>query len=212
MPCTKPFAIDIDDVIADLSEVLHPCLSKRYSNITPVDQWSDFNLAKMFGFNYRSFLEHIIEDNLLLTANPIAGSVQALKMIKDSGAQIVLITSRGYHPNAMEVTKQWLDMHDIPYDDLIIVQEGETKAQASVNKYPNGFQYMIDDNVFNLKHMKDANLTRKTVLIDRPWNQSEYDYKIGSSRFKSLTCFVNSLAIEARRNSVYQPDSMQMAL
>lgn len=197
---TKPYAIDIDDVIADMSAVLYPALKKRYPQVTGIKTWSNFNLATLFGFGYQDFMNHIVEDGLIVSAPPVAGAVEAMWKIRDSGAQIVLITSRGYYPNAHTLTAEWLARHDVPYDDLIVVEEGKTKAESSVDKYPGGFLYMIDDNAFNLEDMKKAKMANYTILIDRPWNQHATNYKLGSSRLSSLSRFVENLAIEARRD------------
>jgi uncharacterized HAD superfamily protein len=195
----KPFGIDIDDVLARFAPKMFDCLNKRYPGIKPVEEWDTFFWSEINGIPYDSFIQHIIEDDLLTTCEAIPSAVSAMKRIKDSGHQIVLITSRGYHPQAYALTHAWLTANGIPFDDLIIVPARQTKAQATIHKYPNGFMYMVDDNADNLDHMKEAGLVSNTILIDQPWNQSRKDYKAGVSRFKSLSDFVLALKKPAFR-------------
>jgi uncharacterized HAD superfamily protein len=195
----KPFAIDIDDVLADLSTAMYPSLKLRYPSVRPVEHWSIFNLSKLFSIPYEGFLQAIVEDKLLENAQPLPGACRAMEQIHQSGHPIVLITSRGFHFDALRVTQEWLARHRIPYDDLIIVPHGMTKAQAAIGKYPKGFLYMIDDSFENLDAMKNAGLVRYPILINQPWNASRKDYAMGGSRFSSLMSFVNNLKKEAFR-------------
>lgn len=181
----KPFAIDIDDVLADLSPGLYASLKKRYPEITPVSDWSTYSFIDRFGISHDDFLQHIIDDNLLSGISPIAGAADAMKDLKRAGAKLVMITSRGYHPDAFSVTEQWLRKHDVPCDDLIIVPAGQTKDQASKHLYPKGFHLMMDDHAKNLIDMKRAGLIDNQALINMPWNQSFTQYRHGKERFNT---------------------------
>lgn len=195
----KPFAIDIDDVLAKFADAMWRCLCARYDNVKPVAQWDTFLWADINGVSYEDFISHIISDNLLTDCLPIPGAVRAMQNIQRAGHPIVLITARGYHPEAYELTKAWLVRHEIPFDDLIIVPSGKTKAEAAIGKYPKGFAFMIDDNADNLDHMREAGLVSNPILIDQPWNQSRNDFKMGASRFKTISDFVFSLKNAAER-------------
>ncbi|WP_338924214.1 hypothetical protein V0M98_39020 (plasmid) [Pseudomonas silesiensis] len=190
----KPIAIDVDDVIAELKHALYASLKKRYPNVEEPSQWSRFDIHVRYGIPIKEFLSIILEDNLLATIPMVRGALKAMHALKDSGRPLVLITSRGYAPPA--ITNAWLNAQGAPYDDLIIVPEGKTKAEAAITRYPEGFLYMIDDYPKNLDDMKSAGLVKNTVLIDQPWNQHRQDYRAGVSRFDSLESFVMSLQRE----------------
>ena len=51
-------------------------------------------------------------------ATPLPGAVQALKMLKSNGNTLILWTGRGWEQ--YRVTKQWLDDHDFPYDQILM--------------------------------------------------------------------------------------------
>ncbi|WP_274643839.1 5' nucleotidase, NT5C type [Pseudomonas serbica] len=190
----KPIAIDVDDVIAVLKNALYTSLKKRYPSVESPEHWAGFDIYNRYGIPIKEFLDIILEDNLLATIPMARGALKALQALKDSGRPLVLITSRGYAPEAL--TTGWLAANKVPHDDLIIVPEGMTKAEAAIAKYPQGFLYMVDDLPKNLDDMKNAGLVKYTILIDQPWNQERQDYKEGVSRFESLEDFVISLQRE----------------
>ncbi|KQN62806.1 5' nucleotidase, NT5C type [Pseudomonas sp. Leaf58] len=182
----KPFAIDVDDVLGNLSEVMNPVLNRRFNKQIPVAAWSTFNISGLYGITVEQFLEVIIEEKLLEQMQPYPGVKEALRRIKTSGRDVVLVTSRGYHPVGQKLTETWLNQHDLYSDGLIIVPEGLSKAQAVVGRYPKGFEIMVDDYPPNLDKMKAAGLVDEVYLIDKPWNQDRPEFVMGHNRFLSL--------------------------
>lgn len=202
----KPFAVDLDDVVGVLKHALFASLNSRFPHVQPPESWTTFNVADLYGITLKQFLDAIIEDGLLSSIPLAEGALAALKAIKESGRPIVLITSRGYHPDAYAVTKAWLELNGVPYDDLIIVPEGMNKAQAAAARYPGGFLYMIDDYPKNLDDMKAAGLVSHTILINQPWNQTRTDFRLGVSRFDSLHSFVEHLKEQAYKTELVLPE------
>ena len=195
----KPFAIDIDDVLADLSSGLYQSLKQRYPQMGPISSWSSYSFISDYNISQDDFLQHIIDDGLLASILPLEGAQEAMTALKRAGHHLVMITSRGYHPKAYEVTESWLSKHDIPCDDLIIVPAGMTKDQAAKPHYPKGFHLMMDDHAKNLIDMDKAGLIDNHALIDMPWNQSFDDYRMGKNRFKTAHQ-------AAKRNIIKQPE------
>ena len=182
----KPFALDIDDVQGNLSQVMQPVLNQRFGKNVPLSSWSTFNITSLYEITLEQFLDTIIEENLLQRMAAYPGIKETLKRIKASGKKIVDVTSRGYHPDGLAITQFWLNQNDLYYDDLIIVPEGQSKAQAVAARYPQGFELMVDDYPPNLDKMQDAGLVEKVYLIDKPWNQDRPDFILGKNRFTSL--------------------------
>ncbi|AYG47632.1 hypothetical protein DV532_25375 (plasmid) [Pseudomonas sp. Leaf58] len=81
----KPFAIDVDDVLGNLSEVMNPVLNRRFNKQIPVAAWSTFNISGLYGITVEQFLEVIIEEKLLEQMQPYPGVKEALRRIKTSG-------------------------------------------------------------------------------------------------------------------------------
>ena len=196
----KPYGVDIDDVLADFSAMLSASLMRRYPNALPHQYWDSFDVCTSFSIDYENFLQHIIDDEIIERCLPFDHAKKAMDQLYACGAEIVLITSRGYHPVAQELTKAWLTKHGIPHSDLIIVPHGQTKAEASIHQYPKGFQAMIDDLPKNLDDMQRAGLTSQPVLITRPWNKDRTDFRLGANRFNSVLDYVNHLKKSYRRD------------
>lgn len=183
-------AIDIDDVLGSFSAVLNPALNRTFKRNVSVEQWTDFVMTAHYDISHQQFHDVIIDQDLLSSIVPYTGTKRALTLLRQAGLGVVLITSRGYHPRGLEVTKAWLTKHDLPYDDLIIKPEGMTKAQAAAEKYPGGFAFMVDDYEPNLDQMGFAGMARELALIDEPWNRANQDFAWGKNRYSSLEQFV----------------------
>lgn len=187
---SKPYAIDVDDVLGALSTVLAPELNRISGKTLEVSQWHTFNCERLYGIKPDALLNCIIEKNLLSVMAPVPGAPEAMQRLRDCGKKLVLVTARGYHPQAQSVTEQWLYQHRIPFDDLIIVPEGMSKGQCTQAMYPKGFSLMVDDHPVNLDSMNQMNMVDRTILIDQPWNQHRDDYHLGKNRFAGIEQFV----------------------
>lgn len=186
---SKPYAIDVDDVLGALSSVLAPELNRISGKELEVSQWHTFNCEELYGIGQDALLNCIIENDLLTVMAPVPGASESMQRLQEAGKRLVLVTARGYHPQALSVTEQWLNTHHIPFDDLIIVPEGMSKGQCTQALYPKGFALMVDDHATNLDSMNDAKMADRTILIDRPWNQHRDDYVLGSQRFTGMDHF-----------------------
>jgi 5'(3')-deoxyribonucleotidase len=189
----KPFAIDLDDVIGPLSAVLCPALNKLSGISMSVSDWHRYDIYNHYGVGYDKFIECIIRNQLLANMPICPTAVDALKAIRDSGRRVVVMTSRGYHPGAREITHDWLACNGAVIDDLIIVPDGMSKGATARLHYPQGFEVMIDDHATNLDSMVEHEMALSTVLIDRPWNKYREDYLFGENRFENLGAYVSSL-------------------
>jgi 5'(3')-deoxyribonucleotidase len=120
----KPFAIDLDDVIGPLSAVMCPALNALSGMSMAVSEWHRYDIYNVYGVNYDQFVDCIIS-NQLLEKMPICPTAsKALKAIRAASHPVVILTKRGYHPDADEITRDWLARNGAPYDDLIIVPDG----------------------------------------------------------------------------------------
>jgi len=198
----KPFAVDIDDVLGHLGESLNASLNAMTGRAVPFHHWNHFRFFEFYNIDVQTFLKRIIDEKLLSTMPPCVGAPEALKAIREAGADVVLITARGYHPEVESVTVEWLERHGMHFDDLIVVPEGQSKGEVARRRYPKGFEVMIDDNAGNLDSMKSHGLVQNTILVDKPWNHSRHDYRHGINRFKGVAHYVEALKHQHRRDKI----------
>lgn len=197
----KPYAIDLDDVIGPLSAVLCPALNKLSGIELSISDWRRYDIYNHYGLSYDQFIECIISNQLLANMPICTTAVDAIKAIRASGHLAVVMTSRGYHPGADVITRNWFERKGAVIDDLIIVPDGMSKGEAARLYYPDGFEVMIDDHAANLDSISDHGMAQSTVLIDRPWNRHRDDYRLGNNRFESLGAYVSSLNLSRSAKS-----------
>ena len=150
----------MDDTICRTTEIVHDRLEK-YSeelNISPLDIMNDEELKKNFFAIYA--------EDIYLNAEIKRNVAAVLKRLKSKGNEIYIITSRGdefasSNTNAYEVTKKWLDEHDIEVDKIITNVYGEERADIC-KKYD--IDLMIDNDPYNYKMI--ISLGKQCILFD----------------------------------------------
>ena len=55
----------------------------------------------------------------ILKVNPYPKMVEIIRKLKSKGHKIIIFTRRGCLKQGRTLTKKWLKLHDIPYDELI---------------------------------------------------------------------------------------------
>ena len=152
--------VDMDDTICRTTEIVHDRL-ETYSEelgINPLDIMNDEELKQ----NFFAIYGEDIYENVEIKRNVAA----VLKRIRNKGNEIYLITSREDNfetskVDAYEITKKWLEKHDIEVDAIITSVYGETRAETC-KKY--NIDLMIDDDPYNYK--KIISIGKKCLLFD----------------------------------------------
>ncbi|AUG88496.1 3'-phosphatase, 5'-polynucleotide kinase [Vibrio phage Vp_R1] len=93
----KAVIFDLDGTLSCGKHRLHLLPPKELAHIN--SSWDEFNLA--------AGADDPIEDNITI-----------LKALKDQDYKIIILTGRS--ATAKKVTEEWLDLHSVPYDDLIM--------------------------------------------------------------------------------------------
>ncbi len=156
--------LDLDNTVADFAgraiEVWHhtglPSASRA--------QWTEWSIEKSFGrpalrelhkaARYPAFWEQML---------PIAGVVRELVRLIPR-YQLVIITVR---PPALEtITRSWLALHEIPYDDLILTGSLEVKLKTTHELNCVG---MVDDSQEVVEALQGHGLVVGQLAL--PWNQ-----------------------------------------
>ena len=152
--------IDMDDTICRTTEIVHDRLEKYSSdiNLNPLDIMNDEELKS----NFFSIYAEDIYSNAEIKRN--VGAV--LKRLKSKGNEIYIITSRGdefasSNTSAYDITKKWLDDHDIEYDEIITSTYGEKRAEVCKK---NQIDLMIDNDPYNYKMI--ISLGKQCLLFD----------------------------------------------
>jgi 5'(3')-deoxyribonucleotidase len=167
-----PYAgFDLDGVIADVHHGMAESMQRATGVNLHWSQWHAYDFFKFYGMEVDQFLELLVRDRVLETAPPAGGAVGAMQAIREAGLKIAIVTARGFHPSADAVTRDWLTRHNIPFDDLIVVHNGASKADA-LNSLGRVVSY-VDDHIGNLEDLHDNGIAAPLYLMSQPWNASD---------------------------------------
>lgn len=173
---------DIDDVIGDFWSTAIPIFNNKYGIETTKDEFTTFSsMNDIYGIEYPDFFRTVIEEGVLEAMKPYKGVPEVMNALKNQGHQLILVTSRNYHPNAEGVTRNFLRHYDVPYHKLYIKEDGKTKADY----LPREVHSFVDDLPENLTQIAKSGKVRNLALITQPWNQSNKEF----DRFSALSAF-----------------------
>ncbi len=160
-------ALDVDGVLADVikswlnySNTIRPKISKN--DITDWDFWKKFEINR---YDFYSELSSCWKNwNSIPTTEENLSSIT--KNLSNIG-QVDIVTARERSTDSF--VKNWLNHHDISYDNYVSVIDGPMKADLD-------YDVFIDDSPLNasnfLKHNKNV------ILYSQPWNRNVSDNRI----------------------------------
>ena len=147
-------------------------LSRRIGRPFHWREWKNYDFYSGF-MSREEFAQMIVDDGMLERCQPEPGAARIMRQLKEEGLQIAILTARGFHPNAREVTLRHLELHGMPVDHLEIVEHQKGKAVPAL-ALPNLISY-VDDHVGHLdaigKAFEQAGRDLHMSLMTRPWNE-----------------------------------------
>lgn len=166
----RDIIIDLDDVIADAAPEFKITFDRFTGTNIPVSSWTTYNFIDQYPtLDIDTIVMLMVGDKILERCKPINKAIESVQALKQYGYNIHIVTSRGLHPNAFNVSKQWLDMYNVPYDTLSVTNYGSLKS-TSYNKISTCFAYMFDDNIANIADAGRNNVITP-ILISQPWSK-----------------------------------------
>lgn len=170
--------IDIDNVISNFNETLlneYLIHDKELRNSGIINKNADYIRNGMFDWNEeeeKNFYKNNIE-RIAKGLNVIEGAKEYIDKLKADGHVIYIITGRdnGEYTDPYNMTKEWLDNHNIYYDKLILTDAYDKHAKAE-KCIENNIDIMIDDSVRICGDCIENGIT--TILMDTPYNKYSY--------------------------------------
>ena len=169
-------AIDIDDTLANLRDPLMRALNEYTGKDIHWEDWDVYDLSHIYGMTVADFKACLIESDVLREAKPMVDSINFCQHLIDNNYLVLMVTARGWHPQAEELTKQWLEEFNVPYHDLYITKHNESKYKA-IEKY-GVIDLAVDDSIKNITDYKESGMVRHPVLFHHPWNKNHEHDKI----------------------------------
>jgi hypothetical protein len=171
--------VDLDGVCYDFAGGLRRYLGLSLEEAPEPTRWEFY---EDWGLALDDFLIHchagVNAGWLFWVGDPFPGTREALVRLRNAGHTIVIITDRFFGDTGASerATRQWLDNHDLPYDEIHFTSD---KTTVSVD-------YMVDDKFSNYEAMFNSGV--RSYLLDRPWN---YEYAAALHRLSSLSEYVD---------------------
>lgn len=165
-------------VMSDIDDVLFPLAAKLHSKAHELGLHDNTQAALRVWHGYEQYgctkeawnevFDALHAEDWYLTAQPVPGTVEALRRIAWEGHQISLVTARGFMGRAEEIrrwTQEWVEEFAIP--GTVTFARDKVAAQAELGK----FDFAIDDGYHNfLALLKDG---VNVFLQDQPHNDEE---------------------------------------
>lgn len=180
---------DLDDVLANLRESLYRTLSRATGVDLHWRDWTHYDLRRHYDVGDDWLEDILIAERTMEVCQPEPGAAETTRLLIELGFELVIVTARGWHPQAETLTREWLETHRIAYDELLIVPLGADKL-AALTDYDH-IALAVDDHPHNTFRYQQAGIP--TLLMDRPWNADA-----AGERIYSLDVVVTR-AVAARR-------------
>jgi len=162
--------LDIDGCINDFSSLIYEYANvfNESKGINMEFDMSEYYLERYFGWSeYMSneFWSKYYKLALECT-RPLPGAKEIISELKDMGVKVYLITAR--KEKFKELTINWLNHHQLPFDKLIMTSEKATSCAE------NNIDIMVEDEPENCKSIAACS---KVLCMSYKYNEDLEGYK-----------------------------------
>lgn len=184
----KTISFDLDDVLCNFMDSFRQAVNKSQGTSVVYEEITDYTKHHSF-FGCAEYPHQVlIRGQTLENCLPLAGSKEVLAELKERGYRVIIITARSWHPDGYRVTSEWLEKHDIPYDELHLTDphKGKMGAYELYEK----IDFHIDDSPMNYRDAERSPHVVTPVVMQCPWNR-EVCAEPGTLSFNTLEDFKN---------------------
>ena len=173
----KKIGIDIDNVIADTTEILIKELNKTFKTKLTYKDIYMYDFEPILGISKteaKPFFIKLFKKKALMKCPLMKGAREALIKLKGK-YKIYIVTSR--FKEYEKDTIAWLKKMKIPYDHV----EHVTEKQKHLYATKKGIKVFVEDDLEQAIYMIESGI--KVFLFDHPWNRCK-DVKMRLKRVK----------------------------
>ncbi len=154
-------AIDIDSTLHPYWDQLAAIARRRFGIDLPYDTQHTWAIDRLAPEQLHACVEETHRADLVLSAEPYPGAVEAISAWREQGHFIHITSHRstGAHPHTLE----WLQQIGLPFDELYCSFDKISRCVEI------GIDVLIDDSPVNLAAAVEAGITAAT--IEHPWNR-----------------------------------------
>lgn len=167
----KIAVFDCDDVLANCRDIFKLALTEILGYEISVEDLINFDISSIFpAASWDLLSKWMIENHAFERMKPEIMASQTVRHFHDEcNYKTIVLTARGFHPKAQELTEEWLKVYNIPIDEVIVVLETECKSK--VLKELGEVDFYVEDNHDHTEAACGLDNVKRIFLIDRPWNR-----------------------------------------
>ena len=169
--------IDFDDVVADSISFIVRLHNERYGTSLTRESMTSWRFEEVWGTTLEEAIrrtnEFFAEDQVTGVA-PVAGSVEAIKKLKEQGHELYILTGRS--ENDVEETERWIKHHfpdvfkGVHYGNFFTLNKNHVFRKKLDTCRELGIEVLIEDNDKTALECAAAGI--KVFLITTPWNKN----------------------------------------
>ena len=122
----KRAVVDLDDTLGYFRREVMEALNSITNTKSHYSDWTT-NVAEN-NYPITDFLDIVYKLKLSEKARPHPEAAAFMNFLRVSGVEVTVLTARGWHPNAEEISRTWLNDNRIHFDNLIVCGLEECKA------------------------------------------------------------------------------------
>lgn len=167
----KTAIIDLDDTLGGLRFVLEDHMNEMMGQTKKWGDWSRLDIEEIYGITNDHFLEVAGQHKLLEKSRPHPEASAGMQMLRQSGLNLTVLTARSWHPRAELMTSNWLNLYDIPFDEIVVCSIEDDKADYI--RHMDNVLLTIDDSIrhCNSYAQMECNRPEFVFAYDMPWNR-----------------------------------------
>ena len=163
--------LDLDDVLANLRESLYQVMRRTTRIDKHWREWTHYDLRQHYQVDDAFLDEVLMREQALESCQPEPGAAEMTHALSDLGYELIVVTARGWHPKARELSQAWLNLHEMKHDGLHVTQLGGNKLQVLTGI--DTVMLAVDDHPNNLRRYRQAGIA--TLMPSMPWNADYHD-------------------------------------
>lgn len=155
--------VDIDGTLIDNLSALVSVVNEGTGKRLKEDEIWDFDLSLV----YDHPVEEVVKmyesqpERVFFEPPPLPFAREAMEAAKRAGIEVVLVTAR--NPAFEDITRRWLKVHSIPYDELYF----QGNKAVACKRY--NLSLFVDDHIRNAKAVSESGIP--AVVVDAPHNR-----------------------------------------
>ena len=169
----KWIIFDVDDVLCMYRESLYQSFKARGKDIH-WSRWETYRHADIYGLEtYEELIDYMVDNAILENSELEPGALAFMQAFKEQGYSIGLLTARGWHDKAMDITQAFVQKYHLPVDKIVIAGFMKKKTDY-IPEFEGDIVAFLDDSASHIEDFIQQGIAQSYVM-DRPWNQHRPD-------------------------------------